>query len=126
MGPRSPASNGGWSAGLTVRDAVVAAVSAVANFLLRTTRQRRTQQVDTRTRRAAVPLYDTPCPLFYLFAEVLGEVTVQSLSDLILGHRTHNLLDDLPVLEYQQGGNTANVIASRGIHGFVHIQFHHL
>jgi hypothetical protein len=64
MGPRSPANNGGWSAGLTVRDAVVAAASVVANFLLPTIRH--IPRIETKDRSRRFPLYDTPC-LFFIF-----------------------------------------------------------
>src|SRR5215470_19048643 len=49
-------------------------------------------------------------------------VAVDGLGDLVLGDRTHDLLDYLAVLEHQDGRNPADVVAARRIHRFVDVQ----
>src|SRR5882724_4163216 len=46
----------------------------------------------------------------------LADVAIHSLGDLILGYRTHDLLDHLAVLENQNRRNAANVVTARGVH----------
>src|SRR5213080_234084 len=53
------------------------------------------------------------------------DVPFQRLGDLLFGHCTHNLLDDLPVLEQQQRRDSLHTISARRIHRFIHVQFHH-
>src|SRR5258708_6354360 len=55
----------------------------------------------------------------------LGHVPVQRLGDLLLWHCPDNLLHHLSVLEHQQRRNPSDVVASRRIHRFIHVQFHH-
>lgn len=43
----------------------------------------------------------------------LRDVPLQRLGDLLLRHRSYDLLDDLPVLEQQQRGNSLNAIPAR-------------
>ena len=42
----------------------------------------------------------------------LSDVPLQRLGDLLLGHCSHDLLDNLSVLEQQQRGDSLNAIAS--------------
>src|SRR2546428_3431341 len=56
----------------------------------------------------------------------LPEVRLQRLRDLFLRPGSDNLLHHLPVLEQQQRRDSANVVASRRIDRFIHVQFHHL
>lgn len=51
----------------------------------------------------------------------LSDVAFKSLRDLILRHSTHNLFYDLPILEYQQGGDTPDVELARGVHCLIDV-----
>src|SRR5438477_11361254 len=49
------------------------------------------------------------------FALKLSDVPFQSLGNLLFGHRSHDLLDDLPILEQQQRRDSLHTISARRI-----------
>src|SRR5207248_5913549 len=55
----------------------------------------------------------------------LTDVAVDSFGDLVFRHSDDDLLDDLAILEDQQGRDAANVIATGGVHRLVHVQLGH-
>src|SRR5215470_11431683 len=59
-------------------------------------------------------------------AKPSADMAIQCLGDLVLGNRTDNLLNHLPVLEDQQRGDAANAITGGGVHRLVHVQLGYL
>src|SRR5947207_8747981 len=55
----------------------------------------------------------------------LTDVAVDSFGDLVFRHSADDLLDDLAILEDQQGRDAANLIATGGVHRLVHVQLGH-
>src|SRR5438309_1108478 len=66
-------------------------------------------------------------PLFSkAFSNLLRDVALERFSDLLFRDGAHDLLDDLAILENQQRGDAANVVAAGGVHRFVDVQLGHL
>ena len=53
-------------------------------------------------------------------------MAVDCFGDLVLGDGADDLFDDLAVLKNENRGDAANVVAARGVHGLVHVEFHDL
>src|SRR5882672_3384942 len=61
-----------------------------------------------------------------LLKTLLADVAVDGFGDLVLGDGADDLFDDLAILENENRGDAADVVAARGVHGFVHVEFHDL
>ena len=89
---------------MTVRVVAVVALSGVANSCL-SLNQEAPRPLSKNRKSVPLKLYDTPDAS----SKQLRDVAFQRFGDLILRHRADDLLDDLPVLEYEQRGNSADV-----------------
>src|SRR6266705_1070364 len=59
------------------------------------------------------------------FVLKLPDVPFQRLGNHLFRHCSHDLLDNLPVLEQQQRRDSLNAIPPRRIHRLIDVQFHH-
>src|SRR6266404_5034738 len=83
-------------------------VIPVAGFLFPDSRPSR-YRPDVKKGRAAIYCAARPS----IFKLPSSDVPLQRLGDLLLRYSSHNLLDDLPILEQQQRGDSLHAIASR-------------
>src|SRR5207302_8850457 len=56
----------------------------------------------------------------------LIDVAIDNLGDLVFGDGAGDLVGDLAALEDQQRGDSANVVAARGVHVLIDIQLNYL
>jgi hypothetical protein len=75
-----------------------------------------------KKKRRAPRLRRTPLKLS---KEKLAHVAIYRFGDLLLGDRADNLLDNLAVFENENSGDAADIVATRRVHRFVHVEFHH-
>jgi len=54
----------------------------------------------------------------------LADVAVDGFGDLVFGNGADDLFDDLTILENENRGDAADVVAASGVHRFVHVELH--